>query len=459
MSSCKRKHRRLRNDKLLQDQRSNPKKFWNFIKNLGGSVNNDLPDSVSREDGSSTKDPALVREEWMKYFKNLLNPTAPQNVDQPSNEPNIQPLTINPQLESVELNEEISIEEVEIAIQANNDHKSPGVDGTKPAYLKNTACVKFVNALCNHCFRTGTVPSTWLEAIIKPIPKANKKSTLPSEYRGISLQSFVAKTYCRIMNNRLKDFLEINNILSDEQNGFRPDRYCQDHIFSLTSIIENRMLGRKYTFACFIDFRKAFDCVNKEMFWEKIETRYKVNGNLLIALKALYSKVSCAANVNSELTGWFTVDSGVKQGCILSPTLFAMFIDDLVDNLNSIQAGIECGKHMVSTLLYADDIVILAPDEDRLERLPRIVESWCHRWNMNLNLSKTNIVHFRKRKGIKSRSTHKFYFNDNNIAFSNQYKYLGLTITEHLDWNTAFEEICTKANRALALLNHRSRIC
>ena len=186
----------------------------------------------------------------------------------------------------------------------------------------------------------GTIPSTWLEAIIKPIPKANKKSTLPSEYRGISLQSFVAKTYCRIMNNRLKDFLEINNILSDEQNGFRPDRYCQDHIFSLTSIIENRMLGRKYIFACFIDFRKAFDCVNREMLWEKIETRYKVNGNLLIALKALYSKVSCAANVNSELTGWFTVDSGVKQGCILSPTLFAMFIDDLVDNLNSIQAGI-----------------------------------------------------------------------------------------------------------------------
>ena len=71
----------------------------------------------------------------MKYFKNHLNPTAPQNVDQPSNKPNVQPLTINPQLESVELNEEISIEEVEIAIQANNDHKSPGVNGIKPAYL------------------------------------------------------------------------------------------------------------------------------------------------------------------------------------------------------------------------------------------------------------------------------------------------------------------------------------
>ena len=67
------------------------------------------------------------------------------------------------------------------------------------------------------------------------------------------------------VDNRLKYFLEINNILSVEQNGFRPERCCQDHIFSLTSITVNRMLSRKDTFACFIDFRKAFDCVNREM--------------------------------------------------------------------------------------------------------------------------------------------------------------------------------------------------
>ena len=129
------------------------------------------------------------------------------------------------------------MEEVKAAIEfhANNDHKSPGKDGIKPAFIKNSACTQFIHALCNHCFKSGTVPSAWLEAIVKPIPKVNKNSTLPSEYRGIALQSFVAKTYHGILNNRLRDFLEVNNALNEEQNGFRPGRCCQDHIFTLAA--------------------------------------------------------------------------------------------------------------------------------------------------------------------------------------------------------------------------------
>ena len=119
----------------------------------------------------------------------------------------------------------------------------------------------------------------------------------------------------------------------------------------------------------------------------------------------MYTKVSCAVNVNSQLKDWFELSNGVKQGCILSPTLFVMFIDDLVDSLNSAQAGVDYGKHQISCLLYADDIVIIVPNEVKLEALTRIVEAWCHRWNMSLNLSKTKVVHFRKKRGNKLRSS------------------------------------------------------
>lgn len=81
------------------------------------------------------------------------------------------------------------------------------------------------------------------------------------------------------------------------------------------------------------------------------------------------SKVSCAVSINSELTSWFHINSGVKQGCILSPTLFALFIDDLVDSLNSVHAGVACGNILTSSLLHADDIVILAPKESDLDKL------------------------------------------------------------------------------------------
>ena len=114
---------------------------------------------------------------------------------------------------------------------------------------------------------------------------------------------------------------------------------------------------------------------------------------------------------------------------------------------------------MISSLLYADDIVLLAPSEESLKVLIKVVEEWCGRWRMNLNITKTKVLHFREKSKTKTRSDHCFTFNGVTIDYAEQYKYLGLTLTEHLDWGEAIEEIHTKANRALALLNHRARSC
>ena len=368
----KRKYRKDRSNRLLHEQKKNPKKFWDFIKKLGGERQESIPDTVTNSEGECITEPRAVRGEWRRYFQTLLNPISPPGTTHEAHVTANQPLNLD--LDPSELNRDIMIEEVEAAIHANNNNKSPGVDGIKPAFIKNDACIRFIHTMCNYCFKTGTVPEAWLKSVIKPIPKCSKQSTNPSEYRGISLQSFVAKTFCRILNTRLREYLECNNILSDEQNGFRPDRCCQDHILTLTSIIQNRLLEKKDTFACFIDFRKAFDCVDRDLLWGKLRERYGLEGNILNALMALYSRVNCAVDVNHDLTEWFDVSCGVKQGCILSPTLFAMYIDDLVDTLKRTNAGIECGDCVVTSLLYADDIVLLAPDEGSLQSLLNAVE-------------------------------------------------------------------------------------
>ena len=399
--------------------------------------------------------PGEVKETWKKYFQSLLNP--PSNKSQLDIA--IEPDRIMNNLDPVDLNDEISMQEVETAILSNNDHKSPGVDGIRPTFIKNQACTKFIHSLCNYCFKHGKVPEAWVKAIIKPIPKTSRASKLPTEYRGISLQSFVAKTYCRILNSRLRDYLEANGALCDEQNGFRPGRNCQDHIFTLTTIIENRLLNKMDTFACFVDFKKAFDCVNRDLLWHKIEARYKIRGKFLSALKSLYKNVSCSVDINQSLSEWFHVDSGVKQGCILSPTLFAMFIDDLMEEIKEAQAGVQCGKDMVSGLLYADDAVVIAPDEGQLQKLIDVIVAWCKRWGMSLNINKTKVVHFRKKGRGRSRSETAFKLEKEEIAYADQYKYLGLILSEHLEWDLAFQELVKKANRALALLNHRARMC
>ena len=230
----KRKYRRDRSNRLLQEQKKTLRSFGIFIKKLSGEDEGNLPEKVTNADGECVSEPRAVREEWMEYFQKLLNPTviADQMIQDASRQARM--CDADPE----ELNKEITVEEVKAAIYVNSDNKSPGVDGIKPPFIKNEACVKFIHVLCNHCFRTGTVPDAWLRAIIKPILKGSKELTVPSEYRGISLQSFEAKSYCRILNNRLREYLENNDTLSDEQNGFRPNRCCQDHILTLTSIVE-----------------------------------------------------------------------------------------------------------------------------------------------------------------------------------------------------------------------------
>ena len=196
---------------------------------------------------------------WQEYFHKLLN--VDTSCD--SANPFITPLELPLDISHADLNDPFTLEEVEAAIKANVNNKAPGHDGIKAGFIKNRLCISFLQNLFNTCLRLGETPAAWGKAIINPIPKTKIPSKNPSEYRGISLQSVITKSYCRMLNNRLRDWVEFNGIMNEEQNGFRPDRNCQYHIFSLTSIIENRLHRKQDTFARFIDFKKAFDSVNR----------------------------------------------------------------------------------------------------------------------------------------------------------------------------------------------------
>ena len=114
-------------------------------------------------------------------------------------------------------------------------------------------------------------------------------------------------------------------MLCEEQNGFRKDRSTLEHIFTITTIAETRQKLGKDVFAAFIDFKKAYDSVIHHFLWEKLQS-IGVNGNLLHLLQALYKGISSNVRVNGFL---FEITCGLRQRCVLSPTLFNIFINDL----------------------------------------------------------------------------------------------------------------------------------
>lgn len=262
------------------------------------------------------------------------------------------------------------------------------------------------------------------------------------------------KIYCTILNNRSSKWAESNNILSDDQNGFRKGRSTTDHVSFLTNIVETRKKQKLSTFCTFIDFRKAYDFIGRSLLWNKLDSM-GIHGNMLQTIQSLYNLVSSCVRINSLTTEWFDVKCGFRQGCSLSPLLFNLFIDDLVVKIKAIGEGIDIDNDKVCILLYADDIVLVAETENDLQLMLNVLSNWCTSNAIIVNHDKSNIIHFRSQSA--SRSSFVFTCGDHSLKTVGQYTYLGLLLDEFLDYNKTAKCIAQSAGRAQGLLIAKSK--
>ena len=175
-----------------------------------------------------------------------------------------------------------------------------------------------------------------------------------------------------------------------------------------------------------------------------------ISGRMLEALKSLYNEVKCAVRINGQISDWFDVKIGLKQGCILSPLLFNIFINDLAQTVNNLECGASYGEGDVSILLYADDIVLLSDNEAKLQRMLCCHNDYCLSWGLTINFEKSKIMHFRPRSTKQTVTI--LRCGNNEMELVKQYKYLGLIFTEFLDLLTMAKTVAKSASRALGLL-------
>ena len=171
---------------------------------------------------------------------------------------------------------------------------------------------------------------------------------------------------------------------------------------------------------------------------------------MVLALKSLYVSVSSCVRVNSFNTDWFDVHCGLRQGCILSPLLFNLFINDLAIFIKSLDLGVEWGGEKGCLLLYADDIVLLAESSSELQILLNALNDWCGRNHISVNTAKSNVVHFRPESIYRTNNA--FTFGNGSIETIGQYKYLGVVLSEHLDYDIMTKAVAQSASHALGLL-------
>lgn len=429
----------------LENQCENDnEEFWKNIGRLGIGFErrNNIPMEIVKDDGTVSTKVQEVLMKWKDYFQDLLNPQTDTTLGTSETELDI----------GLNFNNAITVEEVKRAVKKLKKGKAVGFDEIPAEVLQSDNCIYFLYMLFNNCFETGVIPSSWGYGIINPIQKSNCDDPRdPACYRGITLTSSIYKAYCGVLNDRIVKWAEENEKISDKQNGFRRNRSTTDHISTLTSIIESRKLAKKPTFVCFVDFRKAYDAINRTLLWRKL-SNIGLKGKMFQSLRALYNNVNCSVRINGHLTDWFTVNSGLKQGCLLSPLIFNLFVNDLSGALDATglgvdMEGIDCKVNM---LLYADDLTLIAESEDDLQQLLDVLAGWCEDNVMTINIDKTKVIHFRNPS--KVRTVFSFSCANQRIDVISSYRYLGLVMDEHLNYDITAKAVANAASRALGLV-------
>ena len=193
--------------------------------------------------------------------------------------------------------------------------------------------------------------------------------------------------------------------------------------------------------------------MNHTFLWHKLITA-GVNGNMIRTIRSMYSNLQSCVRLNGNITDWFSVETGVRQGDNLAPTLFALFINDLTLDINSVHCGISLDTDLeLSILLYADDVVLMSDSADGLQNQLTALNNWSVKWNLRINSDKTKIVHCRK--ASSPRSTHNFKLGDKSVDYVSAYRYLGFTISETLDYTVGVSELGTASSRALGALTSK----
>ena len=271
------------------------------------------------------------------------------------------------------------------------NHKAAGEDGIAAELLKSAppALISRLCKLFQRIWSEERVPQDWQDAILAPLFKKGDKTDC-GNYRGISIIDVSAKVFMMILLRRIRD--ERDRRTRPNQAGFRPGRGCVDQIFALRRVIEHRHRYQQATHVCFIDFKAAFDSVNREKLWE-VMRRDGVNGKLIRLLRAYYENTRARVRVYGELSDFFTIKTGVRQGCAMSPVLFNFVIDWILNVALEDHPGVRIGPGAAITDLdYADDIAVLAESRSSLLSSVRRITETAARAGMQVNVKKTKVM-------------------------------------------------------------------
>ena len=286
------------------------------------------------------------------------------------------------------INRDFTYAEVVDAVKKLKRGKAVGVDNIPNEFIIN-AGEKFwslLTVLYNKVKTSGKFPPGWNSGRVSLVHKRGLREKL-GNYRPLTVIISLSGLYSRLLNERLIQVVEQHRLLGEIQNGFRKGRTSSDNAFVLDTILWKEKARRKKVHLAFLDLVKAYDTVNRDILWRKL-SGFGFGGDFLASLQAIYSGDSVQTKVGGISTRSVYLRRGLRQGCSLSPILFALYISEMGQDICLSNEGFRVGREVVSGLFFADDLVLLAREPDGLLRLLTLVKRHADSLCMKINTDK-----------------------------------------------------------------------
>lgn len=417
------KQKREHQYEIIQKIRNikNTKDFWTTVKTLHPK---------------KTQDNNISIENWKKHLKNLY---PIRHIDNKIFFDVLHPW----------LDDEITLAELQNVIHLAKNNKTPGADCIPNEFYKNLTpqWEHYLLNMLNEVFRQEKIPKAWTMTQVCFLHKKGSRDEVLN-YRSIALLNHISKLFTNIINLRLCEWIEVNNILHENQAGFRRNRGTMDNIFALASIMQIHMRLRKSClYAIFVDFKGAFDSVNHNQLWEDLYSS-GVSAKIIRVIAYIYQRMKAEVKMGGNISDPIDITQGVLQGEPWSPALFSVFINDIETYFR--EHGLEGldinGIEDLLMLIYADDIVILAKNPVDVQKKLKTLEDYAVKKKLVVNIEKTKILIFHKGK---RKHTPPFTFKNKIIETVNKFTYLGISFSSSGKFLEATKHQITKANMAV----------
>ncbi|KAL0195112.1 hypothetical protein M9458_008684, partial [Cirrhinus mrigala] len=412
--------------------------------------------------GEIITDRSKQMERWAEHYQELY---SRENLVTDTAIRNIMPL---PTME--ELDSPPTIEELGKAIDSLACGKAPDSDGISSEIIKAGKVSSLLGHLHNlllKCWEGGIIPQDMRDAKIVTLYKNKGDRSDCNNYRGISLLSVVGKAFARVILNRLQ--LLADRVYPESQCGFRAKRSTIDMVFTLRQLQEKCREQRRPLFLAFIDLTKVFDMVSRTGLFTLLH-RIGCPPKLLKLIISFHENMAGTVQYGESSSDPFPIRCGVKQGCVLAPTLFGMFFslllryafcnsedgiflhtrsDGNLFNLARLRAKTKVRRILIREMLFADDAALAAHTEGALQRLITCFADACTEFGLAISLKKTNIL------AQDVSTTPAITIGDHTLEVVENFTYLGSTICSNLSLDTELNIRIGKAATAMARLVKR----